>query len=60
MENPFKKTEHNKKAPEHLKNKVMSDIAGIKFLMEIGSLFSSNYSSAAGSFFKNKNKKNNN
>ena len=58
MENPFKKIEHNKEVPKHIRKKVMGEIAGIKFLMELSSLFSSNYASAVESFFKNKNKKN--
>ncbi|PWK19054.1 hypothetical protein [Xanthomarina spongicola] len=57
MENPFKKIEQNKKAPEHLKGKVMSDIAGIKLLMDITGLFSSNYASVAKSFLKDKKNK---
>lgn len=59
MENPFKKIEHNKDAPEHIKKKVMNDIAGVKFLMEVTSLFSSNYLETTKSFFKKNNKKDN-
>lgn len=52
-ENPFKKLgQPLKEVPVELKNKVMDDIATLKFVMETASLFSSNYANAIESFFK--------
>ncbi len=58
MGNPFKELEHNKEVPKHIRKKVMGEIAEIKFLIELSSLFSSNYASVVASFFRNKNKNN--
>lgn len=61
MENPFKKIgEPPKAVPKELKKKVMEDVAAFKFLMDLGSLFSFNYTATVASFFnKRKNKTNN-
>lgn len=57
MENPFKKIAHpQKKAPNELKVKVMSDIARIKLFEEVTNLFMFNYPKAAKAFFEKKKK----
>ncbi len=60
MGNPFKELEHNKEVPKHIRKKVMGEIAEIKFLIDLSSLFLSNYASVVKSFFKNRDKIKNN
>ncbi|NJM80940.1 MAG: hypothetical protein HC854_17380 [Flavobacterium sp.] len=58
--NPFKCIgEPPQEVPKDLKDKVMSDVNSVKLLMDLTSLFSSNYASSIESFFKTKNKSNN-
>ena len=60
-ENPFKKIGlPPQEVPKELKKKVMDDVNAVKFIMEVTSLFSSNYASTIESMFKTKNKNNNN
>ncbi|SDZ94519.1 hypothetical protein SAMN05443667_101385 [Flavobacterium gillisiae] len=60
-ENPFKKIGlPPQEVPKELKQKVMDDVNAVKFIMEVTSLFSSNYASTVESMFKTKNKNNNN
>ncbi|WP_339918773.1 hypothetical protein [uncultured Flavobacterium sp.] len=60
-ENPFKKIGlPPQEVPKELKQKVMDDVNAVKFIMEVTSLFSSNYASTIESMFKTKNKNNNN
>lgn len=56
-ENPFKKIGiPPQELPSDLKKKVMDDVNSVKLIMEISSLFSSNYASTIESFFKTKKK----
>ncbi|GGX30261.1 hypothetical protein [Aquimarina muelleri] len=56
-ENPFKKIGiPNKEVPKELKEKVMSEIASLKLVTDIASLFTSNYQATMASFFKVKKK----
>jgi hypothetical protein len=58
-ENPFKKLGYPPKdVPTELKEKVMADVASAKLLMDMASLFTSNYKATMESLFKTK--KNNN
>lgn len=58
-ENPFKKIgTPPKEAPTDLKKKVMDDVNTAKFIMEVTSLFSSNFAATLESLFKTKNKPN--
>ena len=60
-ENPFKKIGlPPQEVPKELKKKVMDDVNAVKFIMEVTSLFSSNYASTIESMFETKNKNNNN
>lgn len=53
MENPFKSIgTPPKEVPIELKKKVMDDLSAYLLFMEVATLFSSNYSSAIESFFK--------
>lgn len=57
MENPFKKIGYPpKQVPKKLKRKVMGDVIAFKLFMEVASLFTSNYTEAVESFFKNRQK----
>lgn len=57
-DNPFKKIGlPSQEVPSDLKKKVMDDVNSVKLLMELTSLFSSNYASTIESMFKTKNKK---
>lgn len=58
-ENPFKKLGYPpKEVPNDLKQKVMSEVASAKLIMDLASLFTSNYSATIESLFKtNRNKK---
>ncbi|AWG20181.1 hypothetical protein FFWV33_00900 [Flavobacterium faecale] len=59
-ENPFKKIGlPQQEVPEDLKKKVMDDVNTVKFILEVTSLFSSNYASTIESMFKTKSKINN-
>ena len=56
-ENPFKKIGiPPQELPSDLKKKVMDHVNSVKLIMEISSLFSSNYASTIESFFKTKKK----
>lgn len=60
-ENPFKKLgAPPQELPSDLKKKVMDDVNSVKLIMELTSLFSSNYASTIESFFKTKKKDDNN
>ena len=60
-ENPFKKIGlPPQEVPCDLKQKVMDDANTVKFIMEVTSLFSSNYVATIESMFKTKNNNNNN
>lgn len=60
-ENPFKKIGvPPQELPSDLKKKVMDDVNSVKLLMEISSLFSSNYVSTIESFFKTKKREDSN
>jgi len=51
--NPFKEIEKTTKpVPPELRKKVMRNIALAKFIMEVASLFSTNYSAALENLFK--------
>ncbi len=53
--NPFKEMDqYEKPVPPELRKKVMRNIALAKFIMEVASLFSTNYSSALENLFKTK------
>jgi hypothetical protein len=57
-ENPFKKLgQPPKEVPAELKQKVMGEVASAKLLMDMASLFTTNYSATVGSMFKQKTKK---
>lgn len=57
LENPFKKIGHPpKEVPVILKKQVMNDVAAFKLFIEMTSLFTINYTKAAESFMKLKNK----
>jgi hypothetical protein len=59
-ENPFKKLGlPPQEVPTELRQKVMDDINAVKLLIEITSLFSSNYAETIEGMFKTKNKNNN-
>lgn len=54
-DNPFKKIGlPPQEVPKDLKKKVMDDVNSMKFIMEVTSLFSSNYAATLESFFKTK------
>ncbi len=58
-ENPFKKLGYPPKdVPIELREKVMADVASAKLLMDMASLFTSNYKATMESLFKTKKKKN--
>jgi len=51
--NPFKELDQSlKDVPPHMKKKVMNDVAMAKLILDIVSLFSSNYKSALAGLFK--------
>lgn len=51
--NPFKEMEKSaKEVPEHLRKKVMNDIATAKLIAEMASLFTCNYKSTIKGVFK--------
>jgi hypothetical protein len=53
MKNPFKKIAlPPQEVPKELKEKVMTDVARIKLMMDLTDLFTSKYTSAAKSIFK--------
>ena len=53
--NPFKEMEKSpKEVPPKLRKKVMHNIAMAKLIIEVASLFSTNYSSALENLFKTK------
>lgn len=57
-DNPFKKLGFPlQEVPVDLKDKVMADVNSAKLLMDMASLFTSNYKSTLASLFKTKNKK---
>jgi hypothetical protein len=59
-ENPFKKLGLPlQEVPKELKQKVMDDINTVKFIIEVTSLFSSNYAETIEGMFKTKSKNNN-
>ncbi len=61
MDNPFKKIDQPpKKVPDELKKKVMDDASAFLLFSEVATLFSSNYTEAVESFFKNRKDKNGN
>lgn len=45
--------------PSDLKKKVMDDVSTVKFILEVTSLFSSNYAATIEGMFKTKTKSNN-
>ncbi|MGYP003437254947 len=51
MENPFKTIIADEKLPETMKQKVMDDVALIKFSLEVADLVSVKYPEAIGNFF---------
>jgi hypothetical protein len=56
-DNPFKKIAlPPQEVPKELKTKIMADVARVKLLMDITDLFTTNYSTAAKSFFEKKKK----
>lgn len=58
-ENPFKKIGlPPQEVPKELKQKVMDDVNTLKFILEVTSLFSSNYAATIESMFKTKNNNN--
>jgi predicted transcriptional regulator len=58
-ENPFKKIGNPpKEVPTDLKKKIMDDVNSAKLIMEVTSLFSSNFAETLESFLKNQNKTN--
>lgn len=58
-ENPFKKIGiPSQEVPKELREKVMDDVNTLKFILEVTSLFSSNYASTIESMFKTKNNNN--
>jgi hypothetical protein len=60
-ENPFKKIGlPPQDVPVDLKQKVMDDVNTVKFIMEVTSLFSSNYAATIESMFKTKEGNSNN
>ena len=53
--NPFKEMESKlHEAPIHMKKKVMSDIASAKLVLDMSTLFTSNYKSVIEQTFKTK------
>ncbi len=51
--NPFKELEKSpKEVPEHLRKKVLNDIATAKLIADMASLFTCNYKSAIEGVFK--------
>lgn len=53
--NPFKDLGlPAKEVPKELRKKVMDDVNSVKLLLDLTSLFSSNYASSIESFFKTK------
>ncbi len=51
--NPFKELEKSlHDAPQHMKKKVMNDIATAKLVMEMASLFTCNYKATLEEMFK--------
>ncbi len=58
MDNPFKKIEQPlKEVPSELKDKVMDDVSAYLLFMDVASLFTSNFSEAVESFFKERDNK---
>lgn len=52
-QNPFKEMDRSlQDVPEHMKKKVMGDIAAAKLVMEMASLFTCNYKSTLEGMFK--------
>ncbi len=55
MQNPFKRIDQTpKEVPKELKEKVMDDVSAYLLFTEVATLFSSNYTEAVESFFKNR------
>lgn len=52
MNNPFKNIIENKKLPEKLKDKVLSDVAAIKLVLDIADLTMVKYPSSLDSLYQ--------
>lgn len=60
MDNPFKKLLQAEEVPKVLKEKVINDIALLKFSIEVADLFAIKYPCAVGEFMKTEPYKKNN